>query len=110
MHCIEVGSLCDDPSTEKGSPHPEQVGAPIYRGSTRLEAVGEAEAKDFTELNLRASEVARLIYALDVVVVDKVGREGRREELVNLEGNHHIPVHVDVAKVGVVGREEGQLR
>jgi len=28
MHCIEVGSLYDDPSTEKGSPHPEQVGAP----------------------------------------------------------------------------------
>ena len=44
MRCIEVGSLYNDPSTEKGSPHPEQVGAPIYRGSTRLEAVGEAEA------------------------------------------------------------------
>ncbi len=28
MHCTEVESLSDDPSTEKGSPHPEQVGAP----------------------------------------------------------------------------------
>jgi len=75
-----------------------------------LEAVGKTEAEYFTELDLSTALVASSIDRLDIVVVDEVRGQRRGEELIDLEGDHHIPVHVDVTEVLVVRREERELR
>lgn len=74
-----------------------------------LEAVGKTEAEYFTELDLSTAPVASSVDRLDIVVVDEVRGQRRGEELIDLEGDHHIPVHVDVAEVLVVRREEREL-
>ena len=74
-----------------------------------LEAVGKTEAEYFTELDLSSALVASCVDRLDIVVVDEVRGQRRGEELIDLEGDHHIPVHVDVTEVLVVRREEREL-
>ena len=75
-----------------------------------LEAVGKTEAEYFTELDLSSALVASCVDRLDIVVVDEVRGQRRGEELIDLESDHHIPVHVDVTEVLVVRREERELR
>ena len=75
-----------------------------------LEVVGKTEAEYFTELDLGTALVASSIDRFDIVVVDEVRGQRRGEELIDLESDHHIPVHVDVTEVLVVRREERELR
>ena len=99
---------------QQGLPHILMIcGSPwriMNRVGYALEAVGKTETEYFTELDLGTALVASCVDRLDIVVVDEVRGQRRGEELIDLESDHHIPVHVDVTEVLVVRREERELR
>ena len=99
---------------QQGLPHILMICGSPWRIMSRvgyaLEAVGKTETEYFTELDLGTALVASCVDRLDIVVVDEVRGQRRGEELIDLEGDHHIPVHVDVTEVLVVRREERELR
>ena len=65
-----------------------------------LESVRNTHAHNFFELDFRA------IVDLHIIIVDKIGGYRSREELVDLHGQHSLPIDVDVAKVVRISREE----
>ena len=98
---------------QQGLPHILMICGSPWRIMSRvgyaLEAVGKTEAEYFTELDLSSALVASCVDRLDIVVVDEVRGQRCGEELIDLESDHHIPVHVDVTEVLVVRREEREL-